>query len=153
MLVALDTCEAPFGVWQAAGQIGAEIYDEPGSLVWTDARLTDPEAGRRFYGAVFGYTFQPTPGGPDDYATFLVDGDIAGGLGGMMGSPPGVPPHWLPYFSVADVDTAVAAAEHGGGAVITRPEDTPFGRISVLIDPFAATFALHGPHAGDRQGG
>ena len=29
----------------------------------------------------------------------------------MMGTPEGTPSHWLTYFSVADVDAAVAAAD------------------------------------------
>ena len=42
MCVAVDTSGGVFGVWQAIETIGLEITDEPGSLVWTDARLTDP---------------------------------------------------------------------------------------------------------------
>ena len=51
-------------MWQAAGTIGAEIYNEPGALTWTDARLTDPVAARDFYAAVFGYQYQALPGAP-----------------------------------------------------------------------------------------
>jgi predicted enzyme related to lactoylglutathione lyase len=28
------------------------------------------------------------------------------------------------------------------------PEDTPFGRIGVVVDPFGAVFGLHSPPAG-----
>lgn len=151
MLVALDPGGAAFGVWQAAGQIGLEIYNEPGSLVWTDTRLTDPAEDKRFYTAVFGHTFHPIPGTPGDYETFKVDGEIAGGMGGMMG-PAGFPAHWLPYFSVPDVDAAVHTAEHGGGAMVTAPQDTSFGRTAELIDPFGATFAVHSSPPEEQQG-
>jgi predicted enzyme related to lactoylglutathione lyase len=143
MCIALDACGGAFGVWQSAGMIGAEIVNEPGSMTWTDVRLTDVEAGKAFYSAVFGYTYQPVPGAPDDYGTIHVGGDPVGGLGGMMGAPEGTPSHWVTYFSVADVDTAVAAAEAGGATVLMPAEDTPFGRMSILTDPFGATFALH----------
>jgi uncharacterized protein len=151
MLVGLDPCGASFGVWQAAGQIGIEIYAEPGSLVWAEARLTDLAAGRRFYAAVFGHTFQPSPGMPGDYETFQVGGQTAGGMGGKVG-PAGMPAHWLPYFSVPDVDAAVSTTEHGGGAVVTVPQDTPFGRMAVLIDPFGAAFAVHREPSEEQQG-
>lgn len=59
-----------------------------------------------------------------------------------MGAPDGAPAHWLAYFSVADADAAVAAAEQGGGVVVLPAEDTPFGRMAVLRDPFGATFAV-----------
>jgi uncharacterized protein len=37
MCIALDAAGAAFGVWQAAGTIGVEVYNEPGALVWNDA--------------------------------------------------------------------------------------------------------------------
>lgn len=147
MCIALDSTGGAFGIWQAAPMIGIGIYNEPGSLVWEDARLVDPAAGKQFYTAVFGYTYQPVEGAPDDYETFSVNGEVAGGMGGMVGAS-GAPSHWLPYFSVPDVDAAVAATEGGGGTVVMAAENTPFGRMGVLTDPFGATFALHGEVTG-----
>ena len=97
---------------------GIGVYNEPGGLIWEDARLTDPEAGKRFYAEVFGYTYQPVPGAPDDYGTFHLGGDPLGGMGGMMGLPEGTPSHWVAYFAVADTDAAVAAVEQAGGTVL-----------------------------------
>lgn len=153
MLVALDTCGGAFGVWQAGGTIGSEIYGEPGSFVWSDTRLTDPDAGRDFYSAVFGYTYEPVPGVPaSDYSVFQVGGTVAGGMGGMFGAPEGTPSHWLAYFGVPDVDAAVAAAEKAAATVLMPPQDTPFGRMAILTDPFGATFAVHGGMADEPTG-
>jgi len=143
MCVALDPDGGAFGIWQADGMIGAEIVNEPGSLTWTDARLTDVDAGKAFYSAVFGYTYEPVPGAPGDYGTIQLNGRTVGGMGGMMGAPQGTPAHWVPYFSVADVDAAVAAAGQGGGRVLMPAEDTPFGRMGIVTDPFGASFAVH----------
>jgi len=145
MTVATDPAGAAFGVWQAAGTIGAEIYDEPGGLTWTDARLTDPETARAFYTAVFGYHYEPMPGAPGDYMTFHLDEAPLGGMGGMMDPADGMPSHWVAYFSVADTDTAVTAAVGGGGSMQGTPMDTPFGRMAFLTDPDGAVFALAGP--------
>lgn len=145
MAVAADPTGAVFGVWQATGQIGVEIYNEAGSLVWEDARLLDPEAGRTFYAAVFGFDYQPVPGAPEDYTTFGVGAEPAGGIGGMMGAPAGTPGHWLPYFGVPDADAAVEAAAGGGGTVLSGPTTSPFGRMGFLADPFGAVFAVHQP--------
>lgn len=144
MAIAVDAAGGVFGVWQSAGMHGTEVYNEPGSLIWEDARLTDAAAGRTFYAAVFGHTFDAVPGAPDDYVTFAVDGETVGGMGGMMGAPDGTPSHWLPYFMVADVDAAFTAVSGGGGTVLMPPTDTPFGRMGVVTDPFGAVFALHG---------
>ncbi len=72
MAVALDPEGNGFGVWQAGDFIGAEIYNEPGGLVWNDAAVVDPAAAQTFYGSVFGWRFDrmEMDGGPPDYATF-----------------------------------------------------------------------------------
>ncbi|MDQ2881651.1 MAG: VOC family protein [Actinomycetota bacterium] len=145
MCVALDPAGAAFGVWQAAGSIGIQIYNESGALVWSEARQPDPDAARQFYAEVFGYHYQPVQGAPPDYTTFHTDGDPLGGMGGMMGAPAGTPAHWLAYFSVADADAAVAAATAGGGSALRGPDDTPYGRMALLRDPNGAVFAVMGP--------
>ena len=119
---------------------------------WDDARLHDVEAGKRFYADVFGYRYAPL--GPEvgetgDYEIFTTDGERPlGGIGGMMGAPPGTPSHWLAYFTVADIDASVEAVGDGGGTVLRSPEDTPFGRIGVVRDLFGAPFGLHSAPAG-----
>lgn len=142
MTVAVDPTGGAFGIWQAAGMNGIGIYNEPGGLSWEDARLTDPAAGKAFYTAVFGYTYQPVPGAPDDYGTIHIGGDPIGGMGGMMGLPAGTPSHWVPYFAVADADVAADVVEQHGGRVLEAPFTTPYGRMSPVADPFGATFMV-----------
>ncbi|MGH3922479.1 MAG: VOC family protein, partial [Pseudonocardiaceae bacterium] len=122
MCLAIDPQGAAFGVWQAAGSIGAEIYNEPGSLVWNEAGVPDPDAARQFYAAVFGYSYQPVEGA-GAYTTFHREGDPLGGVGGLDDRPPGASPHWLAYFMVADADAAVSAATERGATVLSGPLD------------------------------
>ncbi|AEA26108.1 VOC family protein [Pseudonocardia benzenivorans] len=148
MVIATDTAGAVFGVWQTLGMNGAEVVNEPGGLVWEDARLTDPETARAFYAAVFGYTYDAVDGAPEDYTTFALDGEIKGGMGGLMGAPDGTPSHWIAYFGAADVDAAVAQVQANGGSVMMAPQNTPFGRMGIVADPFGAPFCLHGEVTG-----
>ena len=155
MLIAADPTGGVFGVWQQTGMIGSALIDEPGAFVWDDVRLKDVEAGKRFYADVFGLRYSPLgPEGDDmpDYETFTQPGGSeerpAGGMGGMMGAPPGTPSHWLAYFAVADTDAAVSAVGDGDGRVLMSPEDTPWGRVAVVTDPFGAVFGLIGPTQG-----
>lgn len=148
MCVAQDPTGAFFGVWQADPIIGISVYNEPGSLVWEEASLSDPAVGKQFYATVFGYDYQPVQGAPGDYETFQLGGESLGGIGGLSAAPAGTPSHWLPYFGVADVDASVAAAQAGGGTVTTAAMDTPFGRIAMVRDPFGAVFGLHAELAG-----
>jgi uncharacterized protein len=144
MAVCADATGGVFGLWQATGQVGIEVFNQPGSVVWEDARLTDVDRGREFYTALFSYTFSEVPGMPlDEYATFDLDGRPAGGMGALMGAPEGTPSHWLVYFGVESVDASVAAATERGGTVMMAAQDTPFGRMAVLTDPFGAPFAVH----------
>jgi hypothetical protein len=142
MAIATDSTGGVFGIWQAAGMNGIGVYNEAGGLNWEDARLSDPAAGKRFYADVFGYTYEPVPGAPDDYATFHLGGDPLGGMGGMMGAPEGTPSHWLPYFGVPDADAAVQATDRTGGSVLMPADTTPYGRMAVVTDPFGAQFAV-----------
>jgi len=144
LCIALDPQRASFGVWQGAEDIGVEIYNEPGALVWSEAALPDAEAGRRFYATVFGYTYQPVDGAGPDYMTFHRDGDPLGGIGGMDDSPLGTQPHWMTYFMATDTDVAMAAATERGAAVLAGPVDTPYGRMATITDPQGATFAPMG---------
>lgn len=140
MVVATDPLGARFAVWGAGEQIGVRVHNEPGGLAWEDLRSTDPDAARAFYADVFGWAYQPLPMAGPDYATIhLGDGPPVGGLGGMMGMD-GFPSHWIVYFAVADTDAAVAAAEAGGGFVLSPGFDTEFGRMAALTDPYGAAF-------------
>ncbi len=141
LCIALDPQGAVFGVWQAAAHIGAEIYNEPGSLVWNEGALPDPDTARKFYAAVFGYSYQPVEGAGPEYTTFHREGDPLGGIGGL---PTGTPPHWMSYFMVTDTDVAVTTATERGGTVRGEPVDTPYGRMATITDPQGATFSIMG---------
>jgi len=145
MSIAADSQGAVFGLWQAAGHIGAARYNEPGSFLWADVREPDPDDGRRFYAAVFGHTHRPVDGAPADYTTFHLGADPLGGIGGMLDSPHGTVAHWVAYFAVADADRAAEDAEQAGGTVLTPGHDTPFGRMVTIADPQGGRFTVVGP--------
>ena len=144
MCIALDSEGCAFGVWQAAEGIGAEIYNEPGSLVWNEAAVPDPDVARKFYAAVFGYSYHSVEGAGPEYTTFQAGGDPLGGIGGLGDRPPGTPPHWMVYFMVADTDAAIAAATERGATVVGGPVDTPYGRMASISDPQGSVFSIMG---------
>lgn len=151
MGIAADPTGAVFGVWQAGEHIGAEVVNQAGALTWDDLRSPDPDTARAFYTAVFSYRTDPLPDAGPDYATFSLPGERAplGGMGGMMGAA-AQPAHWLVYFGVVHADAAVTAAEQGGGKVLARDLDTPYGRMAALADPAGAAFMVIEP-SGSQQ--
>ncbi len=72
----------------------------------------------------------------------------------MMGAE-GQPAHWVVYFGLPDAAAAVAAAERGGGSVLVRDFDSPYGRMAGLSDPHGAPFWVvetDGSRQPDRTG-
>jgi len=113
-----------------------------GSFFWYELMTPDIEASKAFYSAVVGWTPRAFEGS-EDY-TVLMQGDQ--GVGGIMAAPQGVPPHWIGYIHVADVDAAGASAERAGGKLRKPVWDVPgVGRMAALTDPQGAGFMLMTP--------
>ena len=55
----------------------------------------------------------------------------------------GVPPNWLVYIAVPNVDQAIARAELHGATLLSPAFDVmEYGRMAVLRDPQGAVFAI-----------
>ena len=113
-----------------------------GRFVWYDLMTTDPKKAEPFYTRVAGWGTQPFEGMP--YTMWTRDGAPIGGVGQV--EPPGMPPHWLAYIAVPNVDAAVTQAEGLGGRTAVPGTDIPnVGRFAVLADPQGAVFAVFTP--------
>ncbi len=141
MALAADPTGAVFGLWQSDEHTGANRANEPGSLVWSDAMLSDLEAGKQFYADVFGYHYQDVSLGETPYAMAALepDGRPVCGLGQIE---PARPPHWSVNFAVSDADQAVERVRSAGGNVIAEPFDFEFGRMAVLAGPDGEIFSV-----------
>lgn len=97
-----------------------------------------------FYNRLFGWEAvheMPLPGG-GKYLMFGTHGKRLGGI--MAPAPQHVPPSWLYYFSVDDLDAALARATAAGAKVLFGPMPVPTGgRVVAMTDPQGAGFALH----------
>jgi len=139
MVIALDPQGNAFGLWQSGTHTGVQRFNEPGSLVWNESAVDDTASARTFYGAVFGFEWDPMEMDGMDYATFRTGDRPLGGLGQAQ---PGLPKGWTVGFAVASTDAAVSATETAGGKVLHPAEDTQFGRFAVLEDPWGAPFSV-----------
>lgn len=114
------------------------------SIAWNELITPDPTAAIRFYSELFGWTAEAFEGGTGahPYTMFKHEGRL---FGGVMAPPqPGIPPHWLNYVSVADLDAAVDKATRLGAKVCVGPMDIgSAGRIAIIIDPQGAGIGLH----------
>ncbi|MDR6907075.1 putative enzyme related to lactoylglutathione lyase [Agromyces sp. 3263] len=121
---------------------------------WIDLEAPDLDEAQRFYGGLFGWTFEAAPGPRGDaaYVVAHLDGRAAAGLGAAAAEAPAVdPPTWNTYVAVADLDAAVARVAGAGGHVIDGPADVGrAGRAAGVVDPAGARFRLW--QAGARAG-
>lgn len=120
-----------------------------GQFSWNELITNDTKASASFYGSLFGWTteaFGPTP--PDasmpPYQLFKSAANPMGVGGLMQALQPGIPPHWMPYVVVDNVDVSLARAAELGAKI--RPPVMPIpnvGRIACIMDPQGAAIGLH----------
>jgi predicted enzyme related to lactoylglutathione lyase len=116
-----------------------------GTFSWQELATTDNEAAFAFYSALFGWeAMQRMDMGPTGvYLIFGQNGVQKGGMYIKSADMP-APPSWLPYASVPSADKAYALAMSSGGKELTAPMDVPGGgRITCIVDPAGAAFAVH----------
>ncbi len=115
-----------------------------GTINWRDLTVSNAEEIRDFYQAVVGWDAEPHPMGDyDDYCMNVPGtGDTVAGICHARGTNANVPPQWLLYITVDDVDASAAKAVELGGAVLDGPRDMGYGRFAVIRDPAGAVCAL-----------
>ncbi|AUG81128.1 hydroxylase [Kitasatospora sp. MMS16-BH015] len=136
-----DPAGAVFSVWQARAFGGAAVLNEAGSLGWVELATRDTAGAKEFYTRVFGWSV--TLGG--SYTQWGLAGQDFGGMLEMGEQyPPEVPPHWMPYFAVADVDLTAERAAGLGAEVVLAPVQMDGGpRLAVLRDAQGGVFGIH----------
>ena len=113
------------------------------TFCWNELMTRDLSAAKNFYTKLFGWTTRDMDMGEQGTYTIFVAGDKD--LGGMMKTTKeDIPPNWLSYVAVEDVDAATKKAEQLGAKQCVPPTDIPnAGRFSVITDPTGATIGLY----------
>jgi predicted enzyme related to lactoylglutathione lyase len=112
----------------------------PGAFCWDELHTKDLDAAAKHYAAVFGWGGKLGEG-PMQYFHWSHAGKDIGGM--MTLQAPGIPPNWLSYIAVADVDAKVGKLKELGGKVLMGPmEVEKVGRFAIVQDPGGAAFAL-----------
>jgi uncharacterized protein len=121
-----------------------------GKVIWTDLVTPDLDGAKRFYGALFGWTFREVQA-DSHYALALLDErPVAGLFQKPLASKLTQQPTWLTFLAVPDVDAAQKATLQHGGKVISPPHTYPQrGRQALLADPDGAVFEVLAAQGGD----
>ena len=124
------------------------MASEPGQFIGYELLTNDVDSALRFYNSVIGWTARDsgTPG--MDYRILSAQDAM---IGGLMTIPPeaaekGMPPMWLGYLKVDDVDETVARVQHAGGGLHYPATDIPgVGRFAAVADPQGAAIYVMAP--------
>lgn len=122
-----------------------------GTFNWYELVTTEIEKAKTFYGEVLGWKTETMSMGPGvNYDLVKVGGTpITGFTRPQM---EGVPPSWLSYISVEDVDATAKAFRKNGGTTLTDAMDIPtIGRIQIARDPQGGVVALFHGAEGDTE--
>ena len=129
--------------------------DDPlvGKVIWHDLVTEDIDAARRFYGGLFGWTFEDAARSGSTREDYIVarSGDLF-----VAGFVPVAKPadgtrlsRWVPYMSVSDVDVATDRAVAAGGSIAVGPTNVSLGRVAAIIDKDGAVMGLARSSIGD----
>lgn len=122
----------------------SEPAPRPGTLIGFDLTVQDAESIRDFYASVVGWKPVPFPmGDHEDYFMGTADGQVVAGVCHARGVNADLPPQWLTYVVVADLDESLRRSAAAGGtqvgAIRGGDGDT---RFAVIRDPAGAHLAL-----------
>jgi hypothetical protein len=121
---------------------------EVGTIGWTDLTVENAQEIRDFYRNVVGWdTSEIDMGGYSDFCMNSPEsGKTIAGICHARGENAALPPQWLVYITVEDLDKSAARCVELGGKVLVRSKglgDT--GRFCVIQDPAGAVAALFEP--------
>lgn len=116
-----------------------------GTIAGFDLTVSDAPGIRDFYASVIGW--RPEPVDMGEYADFAMvspaSGDWVAGVCHAPSENADLPPQWLVYIAVDDLDQSLRRCQEGGGTVLTGVKGGgDGGRYCVIRDPAGAVLAL-----------
>ena len=142
-----DPQGAHINLFQPANPMPLHDSTQPGEFTWHELVTSDHESAFAFYSKLFGWKKSRDfdMGAMGKYLIYGADGVDLGGMF-TKGKDIPLPPHWLYYVQVADLDASIERAKAKDAKLLNGPMEVPGGaRIAQLMDPQGAAFALHEP--------
>lgn len=135
---------------QGGRDLSADTKPAPGSIAWTDLTVPEAEHIRDFYQKVAGWRSEAVDmGGYSDFNMHAGESGPIAGICHARDSNATIPPQWMIYIVVSDLDGAMRRCRELGGEIVREPGDPAGGgRFCVLRDPAGAVAALFEPAAG-----
>lgn len=125
-----------------------ELKPEIGSIGWIDLTVPNAAEIRDFYGAVVGWGGSGVDvGGYEDFNMSTPESDSPmAGICHARGMNAHIPPAWMIYINVANLDESLARCAELGGKIIAESRTMgDHGRYAMIEDPAGAVCALFEP--------
>ena len=119
-----------------------------GTIGWTDLSVEDAESVRDFYSEVVGWsTSSVDMGGYSDFNMQVPSSGVpVAGVCHARGSNADLPPVWLIYVNVDDLDKSIERCQALGGEIFSGPKSAgSMGRYCIIRDPAGAAMGLFEP--------
>ncbi|MDH2425131.1 VOC family protein [Sphaerisporangium sp. TRM90804] len=112
---------------------------------WPELTTPEPASVTRFYGRLFGWTYEHLGPRVWNSTLCLLDGSP---VAGMAPPPPGldVPkPSWTIFMATSEVEASLVRVQANSGEPLVLPTQMPLGRMAVVHDREGAPFGLLQP--------
>lgn len=122
----------------------SEDASKLGAIVWRDLTVPDAASVRDFYSEVVGWDVKPHDMGDyEDYEMVAKGtGETVAGVCHARGTNANVPPHWMVYVTVADVEASATRCVELGGEVVDGPRPMGGQPFCIVKDPAGAVIGL-----------
>lgn len=135
-----------------------------GDMAWMDLSVPNAEQVKSFYQKLLGWNCEAVnmSCGDEKYSDYTMSSvheepsdkgkqstsqagssQFVTGICHAKGANEDMPPVWLPYFLVADIEVAVSIVKKEGGELVTEIKNVGADRYTVIKDPAGAQCALY----------
>ncbi len=117
-----------------------------GAVSWRDLTVADADEISQFYAEVVGWQIEPlSMGDYKDYVMKTPSGEGVAGVCHARGVNQGLPPQWLIYITVDNLDESLNKVKELGGQVLGEKRSMgPSGFYCLVQDPAGAYVMLCG---------
>jgi uncharacterized protein len=133
-----DPTGAIVSLWQPRSRVGATLVNDVGALCWNELATTDVERAKLFFAELLGWEYESN----GRYVSIKNAGSLNGGMRKQTAQERGIPPNWLPYFTVENAENAARQAAQLGGRELVPTTGLRTGQLGVIADPQGAAFAV-----------
>lgn len=128
----------------AAENTSATMTPKMGEFVWNELATTNVQGAKDFYGKVFGWEFVDKKMEDMTYTMIKKDNKEFGGIWAIPAVQQSqIPPHWLAYILVENVEQSLEKARQNGATVVKPVQKAgDMGYFAIIKDPAGAHVAL-----------